>query len=411
MRLLTTPPLGPPFGSADGAPARPPFALLVALAACGTLGMHIIIPALPAAARAMDIPIGVAQLTITLYLIGLAIGQLVYGPLSDRFGRRPVLLLGMGLFTVASLFTAFLSDPVVLIGARVVQALGGCSGLVLGRAAVRDGASAEQAAGQLALLTLTMSMVPAIAPAIGGVLTGAVHWRASFVLLAVIGGATLLATILILPETNRATRPTGVASLMRGNLRLLRSRVFLGFAVGGACSTTSFYAFMAAAPFIFETHLDRGPEAVGLYYLILMVGVALGSFIANRLSKRVNLVTGITVSNGFVLAGALAFATANLTDLITIPVLMGTMFVFMIGAGMTSPFALAGSISADARLIGSASGLYGFFQMGFGMLCTIVVELWTPSAIHPVSTILLVSALAGLVVIRIGARARERGTT
>jgi DHA1 family bicyclomycin/chloramphenicol resistance-like MFS transporter len=399
MRLLTTPPLGER--------ARAPFALLVALTACGTLGMHIIIPALPAAARAMEIPIGVAQLTITLYLIGLAIGQLIYGPLSDRFGRRPVLLAGMSLFTLASLCTAFISDPWVMMGARFMQALGGCGGLVLGRAAVRDGASAEQAAGQLALLTLTMSMVPAIAPALGGVLTGVVHWRASFALLAVIGGVTLLATILILPETNRATRPPGFGSLARGNLRLLRSRVFLGFAVGGACSTTSFYAFMAAAPFIFEQHMDRGPEAVGVYYLILMVGVALGSFLANRLAKRVTVAGGITVSNGFALAGALAFALANLLDAVSVPVMVGTMFVFMIGAGMTSPFALAGSISADPRLIGSASGLYGFFQMGFGMLCTVAVEVWTPGAIYPVSAILLTSALLGALVIRVGAGGRQ----
>ena len=160
MGLLTTPPLGHH--------ARSPFLLLVALTACGTLGMHVIIPALPATARALDISISTVQLTITLYLIGLSSGQLAYGPLSDRFGRRPVLLVGMSVFTLASLVTVIAPDPEIMIGARILQALGGCSGLVLGRAAVRDSATPERAAGQLALLTLTMSMVPAIAPAIGG---------------------------------------------------------------------------------------------------------------------------------------------------------------------------------------------------------------------------------------------------
>ena len=183
MRFLTTSPVR--------RRARAPFLLLVAMTACGTLGMHIIIPALPATARALDMSIGTSQLTITLYLIGLAIGQLLYGPVSDRFGRRPVVLAGLSLFTGASVVTAVAPNAAVLIGARILQSLGGCAGLVLGRAAVRDGATAEKAAGQLALLTLVMAMVPAIAPAIGGFLTAYVHWRASYVLLAAVWRATL----------------------------------------------------------------------------------------------------------------------------------------------------------------------------------------------------------------------------
>lgn len=182
--LLTTPPLR--------GRARAPFLLLVAMTACGTLGMHIIIPALPATARALGMSIGTAQLTITLYLVGLAIGQLLYGPVSDKFGRRPVLRVGLSLFTAASVVTALAPSATVLIGGRVLQSIGGCAGLVLGRAAVRDGASAERAAGQLALLTLVMSMVPAIAPAIGGYVTAYLNWRASYVLLALFGALTLL---------------------------------------------------------------------------------------------------------------------------------------------------------------------------------------------------------------------------
>ena len=144
MRLLTTPLLAT---RSPGKAQRSPFALLVCLTACGTLGMHVIIPALPATARAMDMSISTVQLTITLYLIGLSIGQLVYGPLSDRFGRRPVLLVGMTLFTVASVITALAPNPAVLIGSRILQSLGGCSGLVLGLAigAGRLGADGERA--------------------------------------------------------------------------------------------------------------------------------------------------------------------------------------------------------------------------------------------------------------------------
>jgi len=397
MRFLTT----PPFQGRE----RAPFLLLVALTACGTLGMHVIIPALPATARAMGVSIASVQLTITLYLIGLSIGQLVYGPLSDRFGRRPVLLAGMTLFTLASIVTAVAPTASILIGARILQSLGGCSGLVLGRAAVRDGATPERAAGKLASLTMVMSMVPAIAPAIGGFLTAFVHWRASYVLVATLGAATLLATGLILPETNHArTKGPAFRSLFRGYAQLLRSGPFLGYAVGGACSTTSFYGFMAAAPFIFEDHLHRPTQEVGLYYLVLMLGVALGSLCANRLSRKVGLRTGLRLANGLAILGAVLFAAADIMDWLSVPLVVGSVTLFMVGAGMASPFALAGSVSVNPRAIGAASGLYGFIQMGYGMLCTVVVEAWNPGAIYPVAVVLLGSVIAGLGVITLAGR-------
>jgi DHA1 family bicyclomycin/chloramphenicol resistance-like MFS transporter len=161
---------------------------------------------------------------------------------------------------------------------------------------------------------------------------------------------------------------------------------------------------MAAAPFIFEGQLGQRTQDVGLYYLILMLGVALGSFLANRMAKRVSLRTGLMTSNAIGLVGASVFALANVIDFVNVPMVVGSVTFFMIGAGMTSPFALAGSVSANPQTIGAASGLYGFFQMGFGMLCTVVVEVWAPGAIYPVSAILLTSSVAGMIVIRWGVR-------
>ena len=396
MRVLTTPLLR--------VRERAPFPLLVALTACGTLGMHIVIPALPATARAMDISIGTVQLTITLYLVGLAAGQLLYGPLSDRFGRRPVLLGGMTLFTLASAATALAPTPGILIGARVLQSIGGCAGLVLGRAAVRDAATPDKAAGQLALLTVTMSMIPAIAPAIGGYITAFVSWRASYFLLVAIGAATLLATVLLLPETNTGSSRRVPLSFGRGYGRLLRSPVFLGFAVGGAFTTTSFYAFMAAAPFIFENLLHQPTQDVGLFYLILMVGVAVGGMLANRLSRRVTLRNGLRIANATAIAGASCFMVAEVTGHLTVFAVVGSVALFMVGAGMASPFALAGSVSANPQAIGAASGLYGFIQMGYGMVCTIVVESWSPGTVFPVAVVLLGSAVAAQMVLALAAR-------
>jgi len=387
--------------------ARAPFLLLVAVTACGTLGMHIIIPALPATARALGMSIGTAQLTITLYLIGLAIGQLLYGPVSDRFGRRPVLLAGLSLFTVASVATALAPNPAILIGARILQSLGGCAGLVLGRAAVRDGATADKAAGQLALLTLVMVLVPSIAPAVGGYLTAYIHWRASYVLLALFGAVTLTACFLLMPETlTESLAPR--RSMVTAYARLLRSPRFLGYAVGGACSTTAFYGFMSASPFIFEAQLHQPPQRVGLYYLLLMLGVAAGSLGANRIAGRLPIRTALRIANGLCILGAALFALADVTDALSVATVVAPVSLFMVGAGMASPFALAGSVSVNPQAIGAASGMYGFIQMGYGMLCTVVVETWHPGAVYPVASVLLGSALLGQMAMSMAERAERR---
>jgi DHA1 family bicyclomycin/chloramphenicol resistance-like MFS transporter len=386
---------------------RAPFSLLVAMTACGTLGMHVIIPALPATARALDMSIGTAQLTITLYLIGLAIGQLLYGPISDRFGRRPVVLAGLGLFTVASIATTLAPNAGILIGARIVQSIGGCAGFVLGRAAVRDGAAADKAAGQLALLTLVMALVPAIAPALGGFVTAWYGWRASYVLLALIGGLTLLACLLRLPET-RAPASRSSGSLLRGYVRLLRSRRFLGYAIGGACSTTAFYGFMSASPFIFEQQLHKPVQEIGLYYLFLMGGVSLGSLGANRLSGHMRAATALRLANTVGLLGAGLFVLADVTGYLSVATIVAPVTLFMVGAGMASPFALAGSVSVNPQAIGAASGMYGFVQMSYGMLCTVVAETWSPGAVYPVAVILLGSAILGQAAMSMAVRAEAR---
>jgi DHA1 family bicyclomycin/chloramphenicol resistance-like MFS transporter len=370
--------------------------------------MHMIIPALPATARALDISPATAQLTITLYLAGLSIGQLVYGPLSDRFGRRLVLLAGMALFAGAGTATALAPNAGVLLGARVMQSLGACAGLVLGRAIVRDSATADRAAARLALLTLTMSMAPAIAPAIGGYVTALASWRATYGLLAVLGAVVLTWSLLMLPETLARESGGHSGSLLYSYARLLRSPVFCGYAIGGACSTTSFYAFMAASPFIFEDLLHEPPEAVGLYYLLLMAGVAAGSLIANRVAGRVPLRIALRIANAISITGALVFLALDAADVLSVTGVVGSVALFMVGAGMASPFAITGCVSVSPHAIGAASGLYGFVQMGYGMLCTVAVETWAPGAVYPVAAVMLGSALLGLVALSVAIRTARR---
>lgn len=385
--------------------ARAPFLLLAMVTASGTLGMHMIIPALPAAAVGLHVSAAKIQLTITLYLIGLAIGQLLYGPLSDRLGRRPVLLGGLALFTLAGIVAAIAPNAFVLIAARIVQSIGGCGGLVLGRAIVRDQATADRAAAQLALLTLVMSMAPAVAPVIGGYATAYLGWRAAFGLLAALGAAAFVLVLVRLPETlDQRGETRGFHTVLHGSVRLLRSRAFLGYAIGGSCTTTSFYAFMSASPFIFANLLHRPTQEIGLYYLLLMAGVALGGFSANRMAGRVRPRTALRIANGLAIAAAAAFMLADLTGRLSVATVIAPVALFMVGAGMASPFAIAGAVSVNPLAIGAASGMYGFMQMGYGVLCTLVVETWRPGTVLPVATVLLVSALLGQVALSAAVR-------
>jgi DHA1 family bicyclomycin/chloramphenicol resistance-like MFS transporter len=379
--------------------------LIVAVTACGTLGMHLIIPALPATASALHVSAGTVQLTITLYLIGLAIGQLLYGPVSDRFGRRPVLLLGLALFTLAGVATTAAPNAWTLVIARILQSIGACSGLVLGRAMVRDSATADRAAAQLALLTMVMSAAPAIAPVLGGYATAWFGWRAAFALLAIAGAVTLAFAVPLLPETG-ALQASSRAPLLLGSLRLFRSRAFCGFVLGGACTTTSFYAFMAASPFILVNLLHQPAERVGLYYLLLMAGVAAGSLSANRLAGRIRTPVALRIANAIAIAGSACFMAADLAGWLNVVSVIAPVVVFMVGAGMASPFALSGAVSVNPHAIGAASGLYGFTQMAYGALCTVVVEVWQPGSVFTVAVVLLFSALLGQAALSMAVRPR-----
>jgi len=373
---------------------RPPSGLLLAAIACsGTLAMHIFVPVLPAVARDFRATPGAAQMTLTVYLVGLAAGQLIYGPISDRFGRRPVLIAALLVFLAATLLAAVAPSLGWLIAARVVQALGACGGLVLGRAMARDGATPEQAGRQLALLVMAMTVAPAIAPLLGSTAAIWLGWRGIFAVLGVAGAALLLLTVTTLPETNRlrAALPNPLAMLSVYG-RLLGLRSFRAYAAGGACMSTSIYAFLSASPFLFIELLHRPPGEIGVYYMALFFGITLGSWLASRLAMRVPIERLLRLGAliGMIAAGALL--AVDLGGHLGVATMMAPMALYAIGCGLTSPLATSRAIGVDLRAIGAASALYGFLQMSFGAFCTLLVGLWQVHSALPVAGILLVAA-------------------
>ena len=385
---------------------RPPFWLLVAVTASGTLAMHILVPVLPLAANDLGVSPGRIQLSITLYLFGVAGGQLLYGLASDKFGRRPTLLAALILYVVAGAVAGWATSIAALVGARVAQGIGGCGGLVLGRAIVRDSAAPGEAASRMALLTMVQSLAPGIGPAIGGILGAWFGWRSIFTLLVGLGILTLGGVWLALPETARSRGMSRDGRMFGSWLRLLRSPVFCGYMFGGALTSTSFFAYLTASPFIFTQLLHRPAAEVGVYYLAVMSGVPLGSFTASRLASRVRLTALLRVTSGTAVLGAALFLLVSATGTLSVVSVVGTMIIFSSGVGAAAPLAITSAISTDPHAIGAASGLYGFVQMANGALCTLVVGLCPAYPALAAASVLFASLLLGQCFFLLATRSR-----
>jgi DHA1 family bicyclomycin/chloramphenicol resistance-like MFS transporter len=325
------------------------------------------------------------QMTVSIYILGLAAGQLIYGPLSDRFGRRPALIGGLAIYTLAGLGTVLASfsreGADWLIAARLFQALGGCAGIVLGRAIVRDTASGPAVARRMAYLNMILTVVPPLAPLLGGLIAAGLGWRAVLAGLALLGLVNLALAWRRLPETRPRAASGNARQLARDYARLLASRRFMGYALGGGCATTSMYAFAASAPFIFVQQFHRPEHEAGLYLAALMSGVWLGSARARRLVERVAL-TRIAMGGNLVslACGALILLLA-LAGHASMARILALMFLFTIGAGLCAPVALTLATDVNPAIAGSAAGLYGGVQMSVGALCTALAGLGGASLI------------------------------
>ena len=383
----------PAHDATSGERRHVPLWMLALFALSGTLGMHIFVPALPNAAADLKSPPGALQLTISLYIAGLAIGQLVYGPVSDRLGRRPTLIGGLILFTVSGLAASLAQSVDTLIVARLFQALGGCAGLVLARAIVRDTAAAHEATQRLAVMNLMVTVGPGIAPIVGGLLAGLFGWRAVFIALCALGAANALCAWRLLPETGVKQASGGGAEVVRNYRQLLASPAFVGYAIGGGCATTSLYAFVACAPFIIVDQLHRPESEIGFTLAILVSGVWFGSVLTSRLVVRFALKRFLVAVNGLSVAAAFALLAVVLTGHLSLAALVGLMLVYNVGVGAAAPAALVQAISVNRHAVGSASGLYGFAQMAVGAALTALAGLGHDPALAAA----IVLTLAGVV--------------
>jgi MFS transporter, DHA1 family, multidrug resistance protein len=380
-----------------------PFWLLVLITFSGTLALNLFVPALPDAARAFGVGSAAMQMTITVYILGLAGGQLVYGPLSDGLGRRRMLLVGLSLYTVAGFAAAMAMGVQSLAVARLLQALGGCAALTLGRVILISAARPDRIIRDLAALNLAMTVGSGLAPTLGSWLTLWSGWRSILLLLATLGLITVVLTWRLLPETNRPTANISFAAVSRDYLLLLRSPSFMGFTLGGGCATTSIYAFIVAAPFIFSSQLHRPLHEFGLYMGLLVVSYSSGTIMTRYLSGMVTAERLWITANLAGLACAMALLAICVFDTLTVLNLMLCMSALHFAAGVSSPVAMAKALEVDSEHLGSASGLLGFLQMGIGALTTVAVSFFVDAALG-VAIILTVAMVVGQLGIWVGLR-------
>jgi DHA1 family bicyclomycin/chloramphenicol resistance-like MFS transporter len=346
---------------------RPSFLILVMISAIGPLALNIFMPSMPGLQTTFGVSYGIVQLTLTLYLIGMAVCQLFYGPMSDRLGRRPLLLFGLSLFVVASLLAAAAPNIETLIAARLLQAIGGAAGIVLARAMVRDVYDREKSASVIAYVTMAFVVAPMVAPAIGGVLDKVAGWRASFWLLTVLGAAVLLAAWRTLPETHlRRNTATNGFNLMTGAVHLFKLRRFRGYAATLALASSVFFAFLGGAPHVMMDVLHRTPLEYGVWFIVISLGYMFGNFLSGRYAQRFGIDRLMFAGNIFTLIGGLLCLAAAMLGLLSPITLFVPMAFAAFGNGLTIPNGTAGAISVDPRLTGAAAGWSGFTQMACG---------------------------------------------
>jgi len=347
-------------------------ALLIATTSIGPTTLNIVVPALPEIANRLASDVATIQLTVSIYLVGLATGQLFMGPLSDRFGRRPVLLAGLALTAAASVLALKMGTASSLIVARILQALGASAGLVVSRAIIRDLFDREHAASMIGLVATVMVVVPLFGPLLGGLLDMGFGWEAIFLFTAVTSALVVVWAALVLPETRSLNIPTGAkAGFFRDLIALSHSPRFFGYVLAGGFGSGTFFAFLGAGPHVIITLMERSPAEYGIWFAISSVGYMSGNFLASRLSTRLGIDRLIWWGIAVEAIGVVATTVLVGTLLHWGPaVLIFPQLIVGIGNGLMLPGAISGAVSIRPQAAGTAAGITGFIQMALGAAIT-----------------------------------------
>ena len=372
-------------------------AMLAAMTAFAPLSIDMYLPALPAMAKDLAAPPATGALTVAAFYVGLCLGQLFHGPLSDRFGRRPPLIAGLALYVLASAGAAVTGAIGQLIVVRFLQALGGCAGMVIGRAVVRDRFTPDESAHVFSILLLVMSLAPVVAPLFGSFVLLVAGWRSIFWILTIFGTLVWISTIFWLKETRSEATAAHARgeSAMRSYATLLREPKVMGYALLAGCSHMGLLTYLAIAPDVLIGGFGLTPRQFGWTIAINGVGLVTANFLNRRLLgkrsydyilRRANLLS--------ILASAALFVCAftGFGGLIGIVV---PLFFMVALIGFTQPNAFAGALAHDPRRAGAASALVGCLQFGAGALGSAIAGAMHDGTARPMAAVILTAYLLG----------------
>ena len=377
--------------------------LLAGVSALGPVGMQILLPALPVIKQKFYVTNDVAQLTLSLSMLAIAIGTLVYGPLSDKFGRKRVMLVGI-VITIFGSIVCFVADSIMLlISGRFIQAFGGAVGLVLARAIVRDVYGPEEAARVIATLVMVMVVLPMMSPALGGELMQRFGFESVFIVIAFASAIAFVFLFLWLPETLAKPVPfEGVKSMLMTFSKLFASRVFCGYAFCVTFVSVVFFSFISAAPEIMVSVLKRPPTEYGYYFIMIPAGFMTGNYVARHYGKTISIDNMIAIGASIGVFGivlALILQTLGMSSPVALflPIALA-----VFGNGITLPNAQAAAINEFPEYAGTASGLTGFLQMAVSSVAAQAVALIFNGTVYPLLGLMLVASIISLLIFRWG---------
>tara|TARA_B100001939_G_scaffold56463_1_gene45604 strand:- start:98 stop:1267 length:1170 start_codon:yes stop_codon:yes gene_type:complete len=377
--------------------------LLAAVSALGPVGMQILLPALPVIKQKFYVTNDVAQLTLSLSMLAIAIGTLVYGPLSDKFGRKRVMLIGI-VITIFGSIVCFVADSIMLlISGRFIQAFGGAVGLVLARAIVRDVYGPEEAARVIATLVMVMVVLPMMSPALGGELMQRFGFESVFIVIAFASAIAFVFLFLWLPETLAKPVPfEGVKSMLMTFSKLFASKVFCGYAFCVTFVSVVFFSFISAAPEIMVSVLKRPPTEYGYYFIMIPAGFMTGNYVARHYGRTISIDNMIAIGASIGVFGivlALILQTLGMSSPVALflPIALA-----VFGNGITLPNAQAAAINEFPEYAGTASGLTGFLQMAVSSVAAQAVALIFNGTVYPLLGLMLVASIISLLIFRWG---------
>ncbi len=339
-------------------------ALLALLTGLGPLSVDMYLASFPDMVRALGVPASQVQLTVSFYLFGFAAGQVIYGPLSDRHGRKPVLLAALAVYLAATLVCMLAPTIEVLIGARFFQAAGASGSIVLARAMVRDLYDGMRVGRELSRLATIIAIAPVSAPLIGGVLHTLFGWRSSFVALFCVGVAAAASVWLVLPETLRARAPdrVSVLSVLRSYRVFLGNAAYVAYLLLGTCCFVGLFAWISAASFVLQDIYGLSPLAFGIGFAVCSAGYMAGTAVAARWVMRWGIGRTIGAGSAVMAAGGLAMTACVVLVPVSAAALYLAMALYLAGMGMTLPQTQAGALLPFPERAGAASSLLGLVQ-------------------------------------------------